>query len=163
MESGMQDPADDRPGDQDYPEAFHRLIDYWRARHRDGRLPGRADIEPLDFTDLLPVICLIDVRYDNDGRPGYRYRLVGTRVVEAMGRDFTGLGFEEFIPTGQLAPVLEVYDRTVCEREPTISAGQVPVEHREFTGYRRLLLPLATDGETPDMIFACFDFYGELK
>lgn len=60
-------------------------------------MPLRADLNPTDLRDLLPNIIIIEV----EQQPmRFRYRLVGTRVVEFNKMDFTGrhlgtIGWEE--------------------------------------------------------------------
>ncbi len=70
---------------------FHvKLVDavaYWRALHRRGLPPSRADIDPAQVRALLPSLALLDAQ-TADGGP--RYRLAGTGVVELMGCEPTG-------------------------------------------------------------------------
>jgi hypothetical protein len=70
---------------------IHRLHGYWQSKAGDaGALPYRSDIEPLELVDILPHLAIIEAV---DGR--WRYRLIGTRIVEFVGRDSTGRFFDE--------------------------------------------------------------------
>ena len=68
---------------------IHRLHGYWQHQRdkRGGKLPRRGDIAPDQIRDLLPNIMIVDVERDP---MRFRYRLVGTRVVEYNGVEFTG-------------------------------------------------------------------------
>ncbi|MEN8197897.1 MAG: PAS domain-containing protein, partial [Pseudomonadota bacterium] len=76
-------------------QRFHA---YWRAKCSDGRLPGRADIDPLDIPDLLPGIVLMDVAREKK-RLRFRVRLAGTMVCNVHRRDITGEWVEDMIGT----------------------------------------------------------------
>lgn len=70
---------------------IHRLHSYWSSKiGADGAIPLRSDIEPLEMVEILPSIAIIEAV---DGR--WRYRLIGTRIVEFVGRDSTGKYFDE--------------------------------------------------------------------
>jgi hypothetical protein len=70
-----------------------RLYEYWRAKAgAEGAVPRRGDIDPTELPDLLPNLMLLDVERDP---LRFRYRLVGTRVVDFSYRDFTGTYLDE--------------------------------------------------------------------
>jgi hypothetical protein len=128
------------------------LYDYWRARQRSGRLPARADIDPADLRHLLPRLALIDVlREDHD--LAFRYRLTGTEIVNRAGRDPTGKRFEELYRGDYLQTANATYRQVVDTGRPHTSDRVYPlVPGREYMRYDRLLLPLAGDGVTVDMV-----------
>jgi hypothetical protein len=128
------------------------LYDYWRARQRSGRLPARADIDPADLRHLLPRLALIDVlREDHD--LVFRYRLTGTEIVNRAGRDPTGKRFEELYRGDYLQTANATYRQVVDTGRPHTSDRVYPlVPGREYMRYDRLLLPLAGDGVTVDMV-----------
>ena len=141
------------------------LFDYWRSIHPGPeKLPGRAEFEPLAVAPLLPHIMLIDVV----GQPiRFRYRLIGTRMVDALGGDFTGRWLDEVHrrPDGT-APVFPSYMRVATEGLYDWRRGAP-----HFAGYldhctelERVFLPLAADGRNVDIILALnvfFDPVGE--
>lgn len=68
---------------------IHRFNDYWKAKRRaPDVVPMRADLDPTELRDLLPNILIAEVLRDP---LRFRYRLVGTRIVEFNSLDFTGL------------------------------------------------------------------------
>ena len=128
------------------------LYDYWRARQRSGRLPARADIDPADLRRLLPRLALIDVLREGHDL-AFRYRLTGTEIVNRAGRDPTGKRFEELYRGDYLQTANATYRQVVDTGRPHTSDRVYPlVPGREYMRYDRLLLPLAGDGVTVDMV-----------
>ena len=137
-----------------------QLFDYWQSlRAARGALPGRAAFDPLAIPSLLPHLTLIDVV----GRPPrYRYRLIGTRMVDAFNGDFTGRWLDDVHarPDGT-APVFPSYDAVVAEGRHDWRRGAP-----HFAGFidrcvelERVFVPLASDGKTVDIIVTITAFF----
>ena len=60
---------------------------YWRGKIKSGRLPSRADIDPVEIPSLLRHIILWEVEHSP---LRFRGRLVGSHIVAMSGRDSTG-------------------------------------------------------------------------
>jgi hypothetical protein len=132
-----------------------RLYAYWRQIHPPGGgLPGRRHLDPVAIPDLLPGIWLLDVT-----RTPFRlrYRLVGTGIVEAIGREVTGAWLDEAHPdVAQKPRYFDRYRAVVETGAPSWRKGQPQLwQHRDFDLIENLLLPLAKDGRTVDML-CCF-------
>ncbi len=130
--------------------AHRRLYDYWRSKAPAGGLPGRADIDPVEIPDLLPSVALIDVLRDG-GEPRFRYRLAGTEIVGRAGRDPTGKTFEELYEGDYLQSAHATYRAIVESGEHFLSSRSFPAT-KDHVAYERLILPLAADGRTVDML-----------
>jgi len=151
-------PAD--PDTRRWHPKVRGLFEYWRSIHPDsGALPGRAAFDPLAVPSLLPHLILIDVV----GRPPrFRYRLIGTRMVDALQGDHTGRWLDEAHDRpGTGVPVFPSYEQVVREARPDWRRGAP-----HFAGYvdrctelERIFLPLAADGRHVDMILAIYAFY----
>ncbi|MBK1670239.1 hypothetical protein CKO28_19605 [Rhodovibrio sodomensis] len=133
-------------------EDHQALYDYWRSKQQGDRLPARADINPADLRYMLPRLALIDVLREDAGI-AFRYRLTGTEIVNRAGRDPTGKRFDELYRGDYLKTAQETY-RTVVETGRAHTSDRVYplVPGREYMSYDRLLLPLAADGVTVDMV-----------
>ena len=143
------------PAEAVEPE-FSWLLDYWRAKRRDGRLPARRDIDPLELPpSLLPNILLLDVERGG-GAPRFRVRLAGTGFAALLGREFTGRYFDEVGPAHQMAPILDALHGLVATGQPAFLAGPMARPNNDPVWLKRFALPLAEDGETVDMILASF-------
>src|SRR5688572_17944533 len=97
-----------------------RSLHQWWLSKRAHDIPYRGEFDPIDFKKLLPNIMIADIEYSPFR---VRYRVVGTKVVEATGFEFTGRYLDELIPTAPEAPWLELYAQ-VCEaRLPVIGTS----------------------------------------
>jgi hypothetical protein len=139
------------------PQRLQRLFDYWRSKRPDGRLPARKDIDPMEIPDLLSGLILIDVVRDGKARR-YRFRLVGTEFVNAVGEDVTGRWLDEIGRLGSTDAVIANYEEAVAGKSPHFWESTMHIEGREHVRYRRLICPLASDGETVDMLIGVFAF-----
>ncbi len=148
-------PADD----PDYPvpaelddERFRWLFQYWLARRLDGRLPGRQDIDPLDFPKLLGRLYLIEVvRESGDVR--FRFRLWGTKISGVFRNEHTGRWLEDIAAPGTLPDLQRTLLTCAEEHRPHFWRRMMPHDVADYVATRRLLLPLASDGDTVDMLF----------
>lgn len=134
-------------------ETLRRMHAYWQGKRREGRLPGRADLDPLEFPWALGLVCLLDV----ERRPlTFRYRLDGTTIVERYGTDLTGRSTDEVEPEFYAAMLRRHFTEVVESGRP--SAYRINLRHGgQARTYIRLALPLAHDGTTVDMIMTVSD------
>jgi hypothetical protein len=130
---------------------LRQVLAYWRSKASEGRLPARSDIDPADLRAALGSLLLIEVH-----RPGprFRYRLVGTRIVDHGGIDPTGRFVDEFPWPEYRAMVLERL-AGLLDRGRPLHVRRVGVLDGRHFDYRMLWLPLAGDGRTIDMLLGC--------
>ena len=136
-----------------WPE-FRQLYAYWLARCDGDRLPGRTAIDPLAFPALLPGIYLVDVlRTEGSDRLGFRFRLVGTAHLAINGIEITGMTVDEAFTGDHGLRARAAYEEVVASRRPSVVLNaRAAVASRAHMIYDRLLLPLASDGRTVDML-----------
>ncbi len=128
------------------------LLSYWRAKRGDRAMPARADLDPLEIPTLLPIVGLVDVL---DGGARFRYRLVGTEMVEVAGHDPTGRFLDEVLPdSGYADYLIGLFREVTRERRPLYGESDFHGQGRVERQMRRLLMPLSRDGRAVDMIFA---------
>ena len=99
---------------------------------------------------------------DRDRMTGqFRYRLIGTRIVKAMGRDITGWPLDEAHQNEEAWTAYTHCLTRLAVGEPNWSRGHIwrPAEP-EIDQVEVLLLPMARDGRNVDMALAIgtFDF-----
>ena len=129
------------------------IVEYWQSVHPETGLPGRQHIDPVDIPRLLPNIWLVDVERDP---VRFRFRLMGTLVVEYAGEDNTGNWFDQRWPDFDPSE----YAKVVETGEPTWARGRSRWRpERDFYEIERVRLPLARDGETVDMILVLTVFF----
>lgn len=135
---------------------IRRLYSYWSGLHQAGpeTLPRRSDISPDQIRDLLPNIMIVDVER-NPMR--FRYRLVGTRVVEYNGVEFTGrylgeIGWEEE------RDLLDSYVGVVETRRPVFGSLVWDLVTGRPGRCEFARLPLSEDNNVVSQILAMEDY-----
>jgi hypothetical protein len=131
-----------------------QLLSMWLDRRKTDGLPARASFDPLDMRKLLGRIVIVDVLSDP---LRFRFRLVGTDWVTQFGFDPTNTFVEDFPRVQSRAFIKEVMSKTVLERVPLMVRRSVIIDG-EYFRYGMLLLPLASDGASVDMIMMGFEF-----
>src|ERR1700722_701607 len=134
------------------------LFQYWDRKRGDRAMPARRDLDPTDIPRLLPHLRITEIL---DGCTRFRYRLVGTAVVEAYGADFTGKYTDELY-NGERKLNIERHCRILYEKKRPMFLRS---RYVTLKGYdvmaNRLLAPLSNDGVEVDMVIAALTFeYG---
>lgn len=155
----MTAPADLPPqgpiSETDLDPRLAELLAYWRAKRTDGRrFPARSDIDPLDLRGLLGNINLIDVvRVDGWSVPRFRYRLFGSEFIFYHGGDLTGVWIDEIPNEVYREQLSGLYTHVVMTGSTPMVSYDYLLESRRHR-FQALILPLANDGETVDMILS---------
>jgi hypothetical protein len=128
-----------------------RLLGYWDGCRRGRELPARRDIDPVEFAYALGYVSLIEVHRDP---LRFRPRLVGTLVTARLGVEMSGRWLDEFPFPAYREILVELYARTVTERRPQVDRGARVVDGWIWES-EAVIMPLAADGHTIDMLLAC--------
>jgi len=126
----------------------HQFLDYWhrkcRAPEQGGGFPRRVDIDPAEIQPMLPYIFMVDVLQDAAGAPDFRFRLVGTAIMEIEG-EHTGKLLSDMFPD-------RAAYRVLWQQYLDAAAGKVWARHenlrwqgREHVRYEVILAPLQDD------------------
>ena len=148
MHGLMEDPAleiADAPSSGPLTE----LLAAWSAWPKQGRLPPRSAIDPVDFPRLLPWIGLVEFdRHPNRYRAyDALYRYVGTTRAEL---------FNTTRMTGRYAssmadPIPErwfrAYDALIARRAPLVVRGRPYMVGKAFMRFDMLMLPLCRNDD----------------
>jgi hypothetical protein len=128
---------------------------YWRGKRRDGRLPDRAELDPIEIPKLLPHLMLKEVRREPWD---FRYRLVGTSVREHSYVNWTGKWMSEIPGQGPQSTVFRVV-RWVSERgEAAVYRPPYVGPHKEFTYCEAAVMPWTGNGGAVDRVLVAVDF-----
>ncbi|WP_445680822.1 PAS domain-containing protein [Radicibacter daui] len=133
---------------------------YWQSVcPPDQPFPARADIDPVALGGLLPFLFLTDVI--EAGRD-FRYRLVGTDIVNHTVRDNTGRLLSQLVAQGSQYNLARLYAAAVKERQPMMQwlVYETGVGLRRW--YQTLVLPLSADGQAINMLLGVAVHYQEL-
>ncbi len=114
---------------------------HWLSIRRTGDVPAATDFDPLDVVRHLGILFMVRVENPGDAEPLLRYSLIGTRLVEVLGRDTTGKVVGETFPDGH--PVVLVYRHAIAHRLPVRAFGRLDWVGKEYRRFESVLLPLA--------------------
>ena len=136
------------------------LYEYWLRIHpAPGTLPARANFDPMRVPHLLPHVMMLDVV----GRPPrFRYRLVGTRMVDSLGSDLTGRWLDEVHHTREgKPPPFPAYTGVAVNGVPAWRRGKplFPSYIDKCTEMERVFMPLAANGKDVDIIMIIAVFF----
>jgi len=117
---------------------------FWLEKRAGRAMPCKRDIDPVEVPPrILPNLQIIDVI---NGGARFRYRLIGTALADAFGRDFSGRYPDEMFPDDRLAYILCIY-RTVCRsKAPLFSRNKYHTTKNIDLVASRVYLPLSDDG-----------------
>lgn len=132
-----------------------RFHDYWSARRGAvGPVPLRAAVDPTELRELLPNIVVIEV----ERSPlRFRYRLVGTRVVEFNKLDFTG-AYLGTIGWDEEQQIVDACSDVVASRQPLGGCYTWTMQNGAIGKCEFGIFPFSHDGETVTQMFGIEDF-----
>lgn len=134
---------------------FHEL---WQSKHRDGRIPARADFSVDELGPWMGNIMIVDVL---DGGADFHHRLIGTNIVEAVGRDLTGRRVSRCDYTIGAEAMLARYRAAFAARGPTFRKGRIAwARGRAWIAFESMTAPLAEDGARIDKLITVADYPG---
>ena len=131
---------------------LRRFHEIWLSKCEPGRLPGRADFDPVDLPpDLLPWIAIIDVVGTR-----FRIRIMGTGIVGALNLEPTGLHLDD-LPNSE---GFVSRARWVVEKAKPFFVANLPVpwDKERYSRYAVLCTPLATNGVDVDKLIYVISF-----
>ncbi|MBI1775291.1 MAG: PAS domain-containing protein [Proteobacteria bacterium] len=132
---------------------------YWRSLCRGELLPRRHEIDPVAIPHLLDSLYLINIEREP---LAFRYRLIGTKLVDYRGRELKGLTMEEAHAEFATSAARQHY--VDLAESGALQWRKGPVQFNWGQGratIERLLLPLASDGRIPDCIIGMSVFSDE--
>lgn len=130
-------------------ESVRAIFSYWRDRCREGGMPCRRDIDPVDLRFHLPSIILVDVVPDERR---FVYRLVGTHEVAGRGYDPTGMSVGSAFYAESKEAALACYRYVVRERRPFCFKDPYRTPDGWHEEEDTIYLPMSEDGVNVSMI-----------
>jgi hypothetical protein len=136
---------------------IRQLHDYWLSKRDGAAVPDRARIDPAEIKGLLPNILLSEW-----SEPPFRirYRLVGSRVAQVTGFDFTGRYLDELLSTDLENRWHDDYREARDHRVPILGAVVVPTVQGDQFRYEFGIFPLTLGAEAVRQFIAIEDYGG---
>jgi CheY-like chemotaxis protein len=115
-----------------------------------GGVPDRRQLRPEEIKEILPYLSIIEA-VGQGGAARYRYRLVGTRVVEAFGRNPTNHFTDEEYAPADGAFAARMLGEVARSRQPLYVASAFG-GGRTSRSTERVLLPFTVGGTAVQQI-----------
>jgi len=136
-------------------EPLNRLVGLWRDKYDGEHLPSRRDFDSETLLSFGGRIALIEVEA-NPRR--YRYRLVGTQITGAVGRDSTGRYFDDLYDSEYYRRMAEHFEEIIETKKAIRTVGNMAHSEKPYISVEGIDMPLADDGKTVDMILRALEF-----
>jgi hypothetical protein len=122
------------------------LYRYWLDKRGSRAMPPRSRLDPGDIRALLPYMVLTE-RVDDQ----FRYRLVGTAVVQEFGYDPTGGFVGSYLEPGSAAAARAIHERAFMTAHPIFATGEFKAGSGTIHQVSQLALPLSDNGADVNM------------
>ncbi len=130
----------------------------WQAQRRLRTMPARSDLTLRDLKTVLPNLAFIDIVRDG-ARTRFKVRLAGCALDSFISGTPTGHFIDEAVPSRFADKWSALWQPTITARTPTRTVGRVEFPNRRYYVSESLFAPLATDGETPDILMLVAYFH----
>jgi len=118
------------------------FLDYWHGkRPPGGGFPNRAAIAPGDIVRLLPYIFIVDVLPAPGGGLDFRFRLVGTAIMDMEG-EHTGKLLSVMFPDREAYAVLWRQYEDAATGKVWVRQETLRWQGRDHVNYEVILAPL---------------------
>jgi hypothetical protein len=128
---------------------LREVLDLWQARREGRTMPSRQEFTLHDLKNVAPNMALID--FVQGDVPRFRFRLVGSYIERFMA-PAQGKFLDEAFPAKFVRKWGTLWQTAINDRKPLRLFCRVEFNNQQFKIAETLLLPLASDGETPDMV-----------
>ena len=128
---------------------LQRVHQDWQNRRHGTGLPSRSSFDILDLKYIIGNLNLVDVLRDP---LRFRYRVHGTSCVSVLGYDMTRKFVDDYPDPVYRARVRRNFTGVVESRQPRCDLGAREIVDHRIIHFEALILPLAADGETVDML-----------
>lgn len=107
---------------------------------RLGAVPLRRDFDPMAVPKLLPEVFLAERRPEPEG---YRYKVIGSRIADFYGADYTGRSVREAGFADDGAMIVDLYDQVLTDRRLAIMRGTFDWRDRPHVRFEAVHVPMA--------------------
>lgn len=122
-------------------ENSRQLFLYWNILRGDRTAPERSEIEPSDIRSILGDTFILEV---STSLRTISYRLAGTRLCAAHGRELKGLGYLALWSEEDNFEIARAVNQVYSKNTPMLLSYVARTESGRFVEFESILLPLAT-------------------
>lgn len=124
--------------------SIKQLFDYWNRRRGHRAAPDRADIEPGAIRSVLADTFILSF----DERSGHPFRIAGTRVCAAFGRELKNDPFLDLWDAASRTQIRNLLDVVTNEAVGVVASARGTSTAHTTHDVELLLLPLRHRGYT---------------
>jgi len=132
-----------------WDQRLARLYAYWLEKRGARAAPSRADLDPGEIPDLLPILNLIEVSWEP---LGFRHRLVGAELIQRLGRNARGKEVGEDLYGEAAAEIFHTLKTLATENRPYRRRARLDWNGRKWLTLEAVELPLVDDDGRVNMI-----------
>lgn len=125
---------------------LRHIYGYWDEKRAGRSMPFRRDIDPTEIKELLPHLMIVEPTGEDAEERRYRYRLVGSALVDAFGFNFVGTCVGATTTPSYRRLLLDIYGMAFGLKRPVYSRMSFLAPEKAPQEANRLLLPLSNDG-----------------
>jgi hypothetical protein len=133
------------------------LYAWWSSNRGPGGLPDRRSFDPAAFKAMMPNLVIADAEPDPFR---IRYRLVGTRVAQFTGVDFTGRYLDDLIALGSTSAWQDQYKAAFANRQPMFGSITEPTTSGATFTFEFGLFPVSLGGDAVAQFIGVEDYFG---
>jgi hypothetical protein len=128
-----------------FSPAVSEFCKYWTERSAGRLVVPRGEVDVVEMPrPVLPYLILIELSRDSND---IRYRLVGTRLAQDYGLDFTGLHLSEFKPPNNLEEAISDTYRAIRDfAMPVIGHYGYPTRQGKLAMAEFAVFPISNNG-----------------
>ena len=115
-------------------------------------MPLRAAVDPAELKAHLGTLFIVEPL---PGLEDFRYRLMGSKLVQMQGRDFTRRTVREAfagLDQALMQSIIAVYKKVLREAAPIRVRATLAWVAKEYIQFDSPHLPLSTGGDQPDLV-----------
>ena len=132
------------------------LHGWWSAHTGPAGIPDRGDFDLIEHRLLMPNVLISDVETEPFR---IRYRLIGTRVVNNLGMDFTGKYLDDLIGTDFSVPWTRYYRQSYEARRPLMGILTEPTKSGNTFTYEFGIFPISRGSDAVAQFIALEDYF----
>ncbi|MCG8356597.1 MAG: PAS domain-containing protein [Kiloniellales bacterium] len=133
-------------------ETLKELFERWCEAKGGSSWPRREDLQPETLRSALGRLMILQVE---PGDPRlFRYRLVGTAIVESHLEEMTGQTTDDFSSQSLRRMLRAQHEAVLDTGQPLCARVAAEGDGQEIT-YEKVVLPVSSDGRAIDQLVAC--------
>lgn len=139
------------------PRLAPRLMKHWDKIRKSCRLPRIQNLSVDSIEDIWSQCALLSV-HANNNQPIYRYEYMSPTLVEAYGRDLTGMYVDDRMRQIPGSSIIRRFRKILEHQKPDEDKGYFVSESGRLIKYKACYLPFGQEGKGTSHIVVGLSF-----